>query len=81
MRYTPTAVPVALPRGMRDWLARELRRIANAVGTADTVTLEQLAAEPARLADGMVVYANGTDWNPGSGAGVYAREAGAWVKL
>ncbi len=81
MRYVPTAVPTNTPRGLRDWLATELRRIANAFASTNNLTLEPLAAEPSRLTDGMVVYANGSDWNPGSGAGVYARESGAWVKL
>lgn len=80
-RYVPSAVPQSLSRGLRAWLANELRRIANSLDCVNNLTLEPLAAEPARLSDGMVVYANGTDWNPGSGAGVYARESGAWVKL
>lgn len=68
---------------MRDWLASELRRIANALAepAVEVQHLEPLAAEPGRLSDGMIVYANGTDWNPGSGAGFYGRESGAWVKL
>lgn len=83
MRYKPTAVPTNIPRGAREWLANELRRIANAFAdpVVDIVTLDPLAAEPERRRDGMIVYANGTDWNPGGGAGVYARESGAWVKL
>lgn len=32
-------------------------------------------------ANGMIAYADGTSWNPGSGAGFYGYEAGAWVKL
>lgn len=79
--YVPTPVPRSLSRALRAWLADELRRIANALNCVDNLTLDPLAAEPAKLSDGMVVYANGTDWNPGSGAGVYARESGAWVKL
>lgn len=81
MSYTPSAVPQSFAQGLRAWLARELRIIANAIDTVDNLSLVPLAAEPTRLADGMIVYANGTDWNPGSGAGVYARESGAWVKL
>lgn len=81
MKYVPTPVPVALQRGLRAWLANELRRIAAAFDSVSALNLEQLAAEPDKLEDGMVVYANGTDWNPGSGAGIYGREGGAWVKL
>lgn len=83
MRYVPKTVPLNTPPGLRDWLASELRRIARSMvePVADIYTLEPLAAEPTRRADGMIVYANGTDWNPGSGAGFYGYQAGAWVKL
>ena len=45
------------------------------------LTLEVLNSEPTKLRNGLVVYADGTNWNPGSGEGVYAYEAGSWVKL
>lgn len=48
---------------------------------SDYIALNTLYAAPSRIFDGMVVLADGTTWNPGSGAGVYARVAGAWVKL
>jgi hypothetical protein len=35
-------------------------------------------AEPIRYADGDLVYADGTNWNPGAGEGLYCRVAGAW---
>jgi hypothetical protein len=43
--------------------------------------LKPLYAEPKRFFDGMVILADGTVFDPGSGAGVYARIGGAWVKL
>jgi hypothetical protein len=33
---------------------------------------------PGKPREGMLVYADGTDWNPGSGAGYYVYYAGAW---
>lgn len=60
-----------------------MRQIAGALGSPSVkvIYLDPLGAEPDKRTDGMVVYANGSDWDPGSGAGVYCREAGAWVKL
>ena len=43
--------------------------------------LKPLYAEPKRIIEGMVILADGTVFDPGSGAGVYARIGGAWVKL
>ena len=81
--YVPKTTPLNTPPGLRDWLASELRRIANRLSEPESeiYTLVPLAAEPERIANGMLVYADGTNWNPGSGAGIYARESGAWSKL
>lgn len=81
MRYVPSPVPSDAPRGLRAWLIAELRRIAGSFANIDNLSLTPLAAEPERYENGDVVYADGANWNPGSGAGVYARESGAWVKL
>lgn len=78
--YTPTPVPINAPPGLGAWLAGELRRISNAF-SSDSVQLEARNAEPTRYRDGMIVYADGTNWNPGSGEGIYARYGGAWNKL
>lgn len=80
MAYTPEI----LPRGqdLAEYLQRELSRIA-----AEFTLIEEgrgkpiLYVEPPKLRDGMLVYADGTAWNPGSGAGFYERRGGAWVKL
>lgn len=81
MAYVPAPVPENLPANVQQFLREELRRIQIQFTTIDNLNLNPRAAEPTRYSDGMVVYANGTDWDPGSGAGFYGREAGAWVKL
>ena len=45
--------------------------------------LKVLYAEPSKTFPAMLVYADGTTWNPGSGEGVYRRNAAnsAWVHL
>ena len=47
------------------------------------VQLQTLHAAPERKYDGLVVKADGTDWNPGSGAGVYVYDEAttSWIKL
>lgn len=36
---------------------------------------------PAKPREGMVRFADGTDWNPGSGRGLYSYVSGSWAKL
>ncbi len=78
MSYQPSIVPGG---AWRAWLAGELRSIASAINEPEFIKLTELNAEPEKLENGMIVNADGTNWNPGSGAGIYARIAGAWVKL
>lgn len=64
------------------WLNREFAAISVALNAAnDTPANTVLHSEPAKPRDGMTVYADGTNWNPGGGEGFYGRENGAWVKL
>lgn len=50
-------------------------------GRQSILHLDVLENEPSDPFDGMLVYADGTSWNPGSGEGFYGYENGAWVKL
>jgi hypothetical protein len=80
--FTPTPTPSDTPKGLAAWLADHMRRIAAQLSApASAVTLDVLHAAPTNARDGMLVQADGTDWNPGGGAGVYARVSGSWVKL
>jgi hypothetical protein len=57
----------------------ELQDLARALEEAkEHVTWQTLNAAPARPVEGMVVKADGTNWNPGSGAGTYQYRAGTW---
>jgi len=81
MAYSPGQVPesaAALPQ----FLASELRKLQQAqFEPVDFALLRELNREPTKPRNGMVVLADGTNWNPGSGAGVYAYYGAAWVKL
>lgn len=59
---------------------QELLKVAQALDTPDQfLALEpQYAAPSIKLRDGIVVFADGVTWNPGSGAGVYVYKSGAW---
>jgi hypothetical protein len=63
---------------MREEFARLEKSLNEAQPSLEMVILHE---EPARTRPGMVVQADGTDWDPGSGAGVYLRDATntSWV--
>ena len=48
---------------------------------ADALRLLEITAEPNPKRNGMIVYADGTNWNPGSGRGVYVYKGSSWVLL
>lgn len=58
---------------------REFQRVAEAF-----VSIHQfpvLHAAPTKPRVGLVVYADGSDWNPGSGEGLYVYKSGGWTAL
>ena len=64
------------------WAKTELDKVADSFNETSFSRLSVLNAEPAKPRNGMIVYADGTNWNPGgTGEGFYGRVAGAWAKL
>lgn len=80
MPYLPSPIPAhgALDEYIRDELASISRVIAKLEEGRSFLVLH---APPDKIRENMLVIADGTDWNPGSGAGYYERKGGAWVKL
>lgn len=76
MSYQPTFPPTGAD--YKQWLYDELQRVASEYALPQYFIFEELHAPPSKLIHGMVVFADGTDWNPGSGAGMYLYRAGAW---
>lgn len=63
------------------WLFLEHNRLAVVLDIALARSVEFLNVQPTRPREGMVTGADGTNWNPGSGKGVYAYYSGAWHLL
>ena len=81
--YRPTE-PIGFTLEQADWLRREMRAIKDAGEAAKPYErLQILHAAPERVFAGMVIYADGSDYNPGAGAGVYRRSEDntTWVHL
>ena len=60
----------------------EFHRVARAMGSPQPfLLLATTYTAPNKPMDGMIVLADGTHWDPGSGAGFYGYRNGAWQLL
>ena len=81
IEYVPLPPPTQV-ESLGLYVQNELVRIAQNLGDLSEYTLPQLNEEPPRPRDGQLVYADGTNWNPGSGKGFYGYKTGTgWVFL
>lgn len=79
MSYTPLPTTAVTVADLRSWANRELQRVSLAFTTSGSqTTLPVLNAEPEKPQLGQLVIADGTNWNPGSGRGLYYYDSG-WV--
>lgn len=80
-QYIPEAPPVTIDAELQEYLMRELGRVGDAVQRATEIVLDPTNVAPTKPEEGTILYADGTNFDPGSGEGVYAYINGAWVKL
>ena len=82
MSYNPRELPdEGDVTELRQWLREELRILSKSLNETTEVDLRASRSAPTRPREGMVVHADGTAWNPGSGAGTYRFQSGLWVKI
>ena len=70
-RWSPNPAPVT-PEELPDYLFNELNRLSDILFNIDTFRLEETNVAPDKPRDGDIRYADGTNWNTGSGRGIYA---------
>lgn len=80
MDYIPGVVPHE-PEELIRFIQDELGIIARTMKESPARNIQFLAVAPKRPREGMIYGADGTNWNPGGGQGVYAYYGGAWTKL
>lgn len=79
-RYTPELIPANNLEELHTNMHYELLRISSMLGVlADK--LEQTHFEPEKVDVGDIVSADGVDFDPGQGEGLYIRKEWGWVKL
>lgn len=71
MFYNPAKAP-SDPDDLSSYLENELEAIASAL-TSNIISIDMTPTHqvPTKPRTGLVAYADGTDWNPGSGEGLY----------
>lgn len=80
VQQTPTPIP-RKPDDLPMYLENELRRMWAAISALHQGHIPKVHLAPGKPRDGDIRYADGTNWNPGSGEGIYAYYAGSWNKL
>lgn len=78
--YAPDIVPEDAAE-MRRFLSGELNKIQAAITAMSLGHLDKTHVAPNKPRDGDIRFADGTNWNPGSGQGVYAYYGAAWHLL
>lgn len=91
MRYEPSNIPDIIPpdengyRILTEYVSTEFRHVANlqvGITPLEMIALTILRSAPRTPFAGIIVYADGTDWDPGSGEGLYRYSlSGSWVKV
>ena len=83
MRYNPKQANPQDWEALKRYIEEELRQIALTFKHLDseTMTLAELHVAPIKPQEGICAYADGTDWNPGAGTGLYQYRNGSWVKV
>ena len=76
-RYQPGPVPDDAKQ-LQPFLRDQLEQVAGSLNTLADGQLDASTVAPSKPRSGMIRYADGTDWNPGSGEGFYGYYGGAW---
>lgn len=77
--YNPARISdVRSSEELRQYVEQELEKISKEFNETIALDLRTVHQEPKRPRDGMIVSADGSDWNPGAGAGAYEFVNGVW---
>lgn len=66
---------------LREHVRRELREVSRSMVETTELELRPRMQVPDRPREGMIIYADGTSWNPGKGEGPYVYKNAGWRKL
>lgn len=79
-QYNP-ADPPSDPAQLQNYLRGEFAKMKAALDTVAEGFIAVSYAPPPKPREGMLRNADGTSWNPGSGAGLYRYNSSTWIFL
>jgi hypothetical protein len=79
-KYEPTQPP-GDPTQAAEWARTEFEAISKVLQEFDITRFVVTHVAPTKTQEGSLVFADGTDWNPGGGRGMYEYRGGTWQKL
>lgn len=80
MQYTPETPPKFDDlEKMSQWVLEELQKVSGSQAETIALELRETHREPERPREGMMVFADGTDWDPGDSRGGYIYRNGLWM--
>lgn len=78
--YAPSEPPTSLDH-LRYYIKDELLKVSSVLQLLASGHVDKTFVAPTKPRDGDIRYADGTSWNPGSGAGVYYFNGSIWKLL
>ena len=81
MSYRPDPIQTQSLEELVAWVNRELNRVGVAMEEKLDRIIPTAHSAPAKPRTGLTVLADGVNWDPGSGQGVYTYYNGLWNKL
>ena len=66
---------------MAKWVFDEMLQISKAIGGIESIIMPQTHVDPVKTNDGEVLYADGADWDPDTGKGIYYFDGSEYHRL
>lgn len=77
LSYVPEII--APSTDLYQYVEEEFRKLQYVLAYIQEGRQDELHVAPGKPDEGQVVYADGTDWNPGRGKGLYVYKSGVWT--